>query len=120
MEGQPAPKTDNPLELLKHTREMEGIVKSLTLSQADKEGRVFAFSVEPEFGRENWGTLRTATALVPGFDEVSGVGDRAMVGAFGHAMYVLKGDTMINLETMYVPEARKRGAELGRAIASRL
>ncbi|HET8546376.1 MAG TPA: hypothetical protein VFL57_00150 [Bryobacteraceae bacterium] len=120
MEGQPAPKTDNPLELLKHTREMEGLVKSLTLSQADKDGRVFAFSVEAGFGRQNWSALRTATALVPGFDEVSGVADRAVIGSFGHAMYVLKGDSMINLELMYVPEARTRGAELGRAIAARL
>lgn len=113
-------KTDNPLALLKHTKEMEGIVKTLVLSQADKEGRVFAFTIDRSFGRENWSTLRATMAVVPGFEEISGVGDRAMIASFGHALYVLKGDSMINLELTSVPEARSRGAEIGRRIASRL
>jgi hypothetical protein len=120
VERQPAPKTDNPLELLKHTKEMEGIVKSLTLTQGDKEGRVFAFTVDTGFGRENWTTLRGAMSLVPGFDEVSGVGDRALVGSFGHAFYVLKGDSMIHLDLTSVPDARTRGGEIARRIAARM
>jgi hypothetical protein len=116
----PPPKSDNPLELLKHTKELEGVVKSFGLLQEDKDGRVFAFTVDRSFGREHWATLRTTMAVVPGFDEVSGIGDRAMVGSFGHALYVLKGDSLIKLEMMYVPEARVRGAEIGRKIAARM
>ena len=59
-------------------------------------------------------------SVAPGFEEVSGIGDHAMVGSFGHALYVLKGDSLIKLETMYVPEARVRGAEIGRKIAARM
>jgi hypothetical protein len=59
-------------------------------------------------------------SLVPGFEEVPGIGDHAMVGSFGHALYVLKGDSLIKLEMMYVPEARIRGVEIGRKIAARL
>ena len=59
-------------------------------------------------------------SVVPGFDEVSGVGDRAMIGSFGHAFYVLKGDSMFRLETMYVPEARTRGADIARKMISHL
>jgi hypothetical protein len=113
-------KSDNPLELLKHTQEMEGIVKGLGLTQPDKDGRVFAFTVDRNFGSGNWTNLRITMSVVPGFDEISGVGDRAMIGSFGHAFYVLKGDSMFRLDTMYVPEARTRGADIARKIISHL
>jgi hypothetical protein len=58
--------------------------------------------------------------VVPGFEDLSGVGDRALMGSLGHAIFVLKGDSVITLETTYVPDARNRGAELGRAILSHL
>jgi hypothetical protein len=112
------PNSKNPMELMKHTKEMEGIIKSLGLTQPSEEGRVFAFTIQKHFGSENWSSLRTAMAMVPGFEEVPDVGDHAMVGTFGHTFLILKGNNMIRLETMYVPEARTRGAELGRQIAS--
>jgi hypothetical protein len=111
-------KNDNPLELLKHTEEMEGIVKGFGLSAPD--GKVFAFTVDRGFGSANWGTLRATMSVVPGFKEIEGVGDHAMMGSFGHAFYVLKGDSMFTMETMFVPEIRVRGAELGRKIVSHL
>jgi hypothetical protein len=116
----PSPKSDNPLELLKDTKDMEGIIKGLGMTQPDKDGRVFAFTLQADFGRSNWTALRATMSVVPGFEEIPDVGDHAMIGSFGHAFYVLKGDTMIHLETMYVPDARPRGAELGRKIASHL
>jgi hypothetical protein len=111
-------KGDNPLELLKHTQEMEGIVKGFGLSAPDPTGRVFSFSMNNKFGSENWGPLRTTLSVVPGFDEVNGVGDHAMIGSFGHAFYVLKGDSVLKLDTMYLPEARVRGTEIGRKLVS--
>jgi hypothetical protein len=113
-------KNDNPLELLKHTREMEGIVKGLGLSQPDPSGRVFAFSVNRNFGSGNWWPLRTTLSAVPGFDEVNGVGDHAMIGSFGHAFYVLKGDSMFKLETMTLPEARTLGSDIANKLISHL
>ncbi len=113
-------KGDNPLELLKHTKEMEGIVKGLGLSAPDPTGRVFSFSVNNKFGSENWGPLRTTLSVVPGFDEVNGVGDHAMIGSFGHAFYVLKGDSVFKLDTMYLPEARNRGSEIANKIISHM
>ncbi|MBZ5505943.1 MAG: zinc ribbon domain-containing protein [Acidobacteriia bacterium] len=114
------PKSDNPLELLKHTREMEGIVKGFGLTQPDKDGKVFAFTVDRKFGSKNWAPLRATMSVVPGFDEISGVGDRAMIGSFGHALYVLKGDSVFHLDTMYVPEARTRGSDIARKMISHL
>lgn len=116
----PGPKSDNPLELLKDANRLEGIVKTFGLTQPDKEGRVFAFTVQRDFGRENWTGVRATMSVVPGFEDVPGVGDRAMIGSFGHAFYVLKGDSMINLELTYVPDAHTRGAQLGRRIVSHL
>jgi hypothetical protein len=113
-------KSDNPLELLKHTQEMEGIVKGFGLSAPDPTGKVFTFSADRRFGSENWGPLRTTLSVVPGFDEINGVGDHAMIGSFGHALYVLKGDSMFKLETTYVPEARVRGSEIANKIISHL
>ena len=120
-QNKPAPKTDNPLELLKDVNALEGVVKALSMAQGgDKEGRAFAFTVERNFGRGNWSTLRTPLAVVPGFQDVQGVGDRAMVGSFGHALFVLKGDTKITLDLTWVPEARTRGADIARKIADHL
>ena len=116
----PGPKSDNPLELLKDANQLEGIVKSFSLTQPEKQGRVFAFSVERDAGRNSWAGIRAAMSVVPGFEEVPGVGDGAMIGSFGHAFYVLKGDSMIHLELTYVPDAHARGAELGRKIVSHL
>ena len=113
-------KGDNPLELLKHTKEMEGIVKGFGLSAPDPSGRVFSFSVNNKFGSENWGPLRTTLSVVPGFDEVNGVGDHAMIGSFGHAFYVLKGDSVFKLDTMYLPEARSRGTDIANKIISHM
>jgi hypothetical protein len=113
-------KGDNPLELLKHTQEMEGIVKGFGLSAPDPSGKVFSFSVNNKFGSDNWGPLRTTLSVVPGFDEVNGVGDHAMIGSFGHAFYVLKGDSVFHLDTMYLPEARSRGTDIANKILSHL
>ena len=113
-------KIDNPVELLKHTNEMEGIVKGFGLSQPDKDGRVFSFTVQRNYGSGNWAAMRATMSAVPGFEDVPNVGDRAMIGSFGHTFFVLKGDSVIHLETIYVPEARTRGADLGRKIASHL
>lgn len=113
-------KSDNPLELLKHTQEMEGIVKGFGLSAPDPSGRVFSFSVNRNFGSGNWGPLRATLSVVPGFDEVNGVGDHAMIGSFGHAFYVLKGDSVFKLDTMYLPEARARGSEIANKLISHL
>jgi hypothetical protein len=113
-------KGDNPLELLKHTQEMEGIVKGFGLSAPDPTGRIFSFSVNSNFGSGNWGPLRTTLSVVPGFDEVNGVGDHAMIGSFGHAFYVLKGDSVFKLDTMYLPEARTRGSDIANKLISHL
>jgi hypothetical protein len=113
-------KNDDFIELMKHTKEMEGIVKGFGLSAPDPSGRVFSFSVNNKFGSENWLPLRTTLSVVPGFDEVNGVGDHAMIGSFGHAFYVLKGDSVFKLDTMYLPEARARGSEIANKIISNM
>jgi len=117
---QPGPKTDNPLELLKDTNKLEGVVKGFGLSQPDKDGRLFAFTVDRDFGSGNWVTLRATMSAIPGFEEVEGAGDHAMIGSFGHTFLVLKGNVLITMETMYIPNARAKGAEIGRRISSRL
>ena len=118
---QPASKSDNPLTLLKDTNQLEGVIKTLSLSQGgDKEGRVFAFTVDRKFGRGNWTTLRATTALMPGFHEVQGIDDHAMVGSFGHVLHVLHGDSLITLELIWIPDASTRGGDIARKIASHL
>jgi len=114
------PKPDNLPGLLKETNEMEGIVKTLGLTQPSPDGRVFSFTVERNFGPSSWSGMRIAESAVPGFEEVPGVGDHAMIGSFGHAFYLLKGDAMIHMDTTWVPEARKRGSALGSKIMANL
>ncbi|HEY2456887.1 MAG TPA: hypothetical protein VGI13_06275 [Candidatus Acidoferrum sp.] len=116
----PAPKADNPLELLKNTKDLEGIVKSLSMQEPPKDSQVFSFTVDRRGGEENWTAMKTALSIVPGFEEVQGVGDHAMIGSFGHAFYALKGHTTVTLNTIYVPDAAKRGADIARRIFARL
>jgi len=116
----PGPKDDNLGALLKDTNQMEGIVKTLALTQPVEDGRVFAFTVQRGATPEGWSGARLVQSAVPGFEEVSGIGDHAMIGAFGHAFYLMKGDAMIYMETTWVPDARSRGAEIGKKIIGNL
>ncbi len=116
----PAPQSDNPLALLKDANQMEGIVKSLSMTSPPPDGQIFTFTIERNFGTDSWSGMRIVESAVPGFEEVSGVGDKAMMGSFGHAFYILKDDVMIHLDTTLVPDARLRGAEIGKKIIGRL
>jgi hypothetical protein len=116
----PGPKPDNLGALLKDANQMEGIVKTLALTEPVQDGRVFSFTVQRDFGRDGWSGMRLTQSAVPGFEEVAGIGDHAMIGSFGHAFYVLKGDAFIHLDTRWVPDARARGAEIGRKIVGNL
>ena len=116
----PGPQGDNPLALLKDANQLEGIVKTLGMSQPQKDGQVFSFTVEHNFGDDAWAGMRVTESAVPGFEEVHGVGDHAMIGAFGHAFYLQKGDTLISMSTMMVPDTRVRGSQIGRKIIAKL
>ena len=116
----PGPQGDNPLALLKDANQLEGIVKTLGMTQPQKDGQVFSFTVEHNFGDDAWAGMRVTESAVPGFEEVHGVGDHAMIGAFGHAFYLQKGDTLITMSTMMVPDTRLRGSQIGRKIVAKL
>jgi len=116
----PGPQGDNPLALLKGPNQLEGIVKTLGMTQPEKDGQVFSFTLQRNFGSDAWSGMRLTESAVPGFEDVSGVGDHAMIGAFGHAFYIQKGDTLIAMSMMMVPNAHKNGTVLGRRIIGRL
>jgi hypothetical protein len=115
----PAAKTDNPLELLKNTKDLEGAIKALSMQLPGKDNQVFSFTVDRNADSGSWTAMKTTMSVVPGFEEVSGVGDHAMIGTFGHAFYAMKGNTIIYLNTLYVSDASSRGAEIARRILSR-
>lgn len=118
--SRPGPKPDSLPALLKNTNELEGVVKALGMTEPTADGRVFSFTVEHGADANSWAGMRLTESAVPGFEEVSGVGDHAMIGAFGHAFYVQKGDAVITMSTMLVPDARARGSELARKIIGKL
>jgi hypothetical protein len=116
----PAAKTDNPLELLKDTNDLEGAIKALSMQLPGKANQVFSFTIDRNVDSGSWTAMKTTMSVVPGFEEVSGVGDHAMIGTFGHAFYAVKGNTIIYLNTLYVPDAEKRGSEIARRILGRM
>jgi hypothetical protein len=118
--SRPGPKPDNFAGLLKNTNELEGVVKTLALTQPVEDGQVFSFTVDRNAGSGAWTAARLVEAAVPGFEEVKGVGDRAMIGSFGHAFFVQKGDAVISLNTTWVPDARARGPEISKKIMGHL
>ena len=103
---------------LKNANDLEGVLKALGLTQPTADGQVFSFTIEHGADANSWTGMRLTESAVPGFEEISGVGDHAMMGAFGHVFYVQKGDAVITMSTMLVPNARRRGSELGRKIIS--
>jgi len=116
----PGPPGDNPLALLKDANQMEGVIKTLGMTEPDKDGQVFSFSLQRNAGSDAWSAMRLIQSTVPGFEEIPNVGDHAMLGSFGHAFYLQKGDVIIHLNTMWVPDARTRGAEIGKKILRNL
>lgn len=116
--------SDNPLALLNNEsiKNLEGIVKTFAIAgQAQQgDGRVFGFTLESNFGRDSWPTFRATLGVVPGFESLRGVGDNAMIGPFGHVLYVQKGGAKVTLNLMAVPDARNKGVALARQIVSRL
>jgi len=116
----PGPKPDSLPALMKNANELEGIVKTLGMTQPPADGRVFSFTVQRGVSSDSWAGMRVTEAAVPGFEEVPGVGDHAMIGAFGHAFYVQKGDAVITMSTMMVPDARVKGSEIGKKIMGKL
>jgi hypothetical protein len=116
----PGPKPDNLPALMKNANDLEGIIKTLGMTQPPADGRVFSFTLERGVSADAWAGMRVTEAAVPGFEEVPGVGDHAMIGAFGHAFYVQKGDAVITMSTMYVPDARLRGSQIGKSILGKL
>ena len=116
----PGPKPDNLPALMKNANELEGIVKTLGMTQPPADGRVFSFTLQRGVSADGWEGMRVTEAAVPGFEEVPGVGDHAMIGAFGHAFYLQKGDAVITMSTMFVPDARARGSEIGKKIIGKL
>lgn len=118
--SRPGPKPDNLPALLKNANELEGAIKTLGMTQPSKDGRVFSFTVQKGFDANSWSGMKLTESAVPGYQEVSGVGDHAMIGAFGHAFFVQKGDTMITMSMMFVPDTRTRGTALGKKIVGNL
>ena len=116
----PGPKPDNLPALMKNANELEGIVKTLGMTQPPADGRVFSFTVQRGVSADGWAGMRVTEAAVPGFEEVPGVGDHAMIGAFGHAFYVQKGDAVITMSMMLVPDARVKGSDIGKKIIGKL
>ncbi len=116
----PGPKPDNLPALMKNANQLEGVVKALGMTQPPEDGRVFSFTLQRGVDADAWSGMRLTEAAVPGFEEVPGIGDHAMIGAFGHAFYVQKGDAVITMSMMFVPEARVRGAEIGKKIIGKL
>jgi len=116
----PGPKPDNLPALMKNANQLEGVVKALGMTQPPADGRVFSFTLQRGVDADAWSGMRLTEAAVPGFEEVSGVGDHAMIGAFGHAFYVQKGDSVITMSMMFVPDARVRGTEIGKRIIGKL
>lgn len=119
VDNRPGPKPDNLPALMKNANQLEGVVKTLAMTQPVQDGKVFSFTVQGNFGQDSWSGMRLTESAVPGFEEVPGVGDHAMIGAFGHAFYILKGDKMIYMDMTTVPDARTRGVQLGRKIMAK-
>lgn len=115
--GQPQ---DNPLAMLKETDQIQGLVKNFGLQSPDANGKVFSFTIQRNFGSDSWSGMRLVESAVPGFHDVAGIGDHAMIGSFGHAFYFVKDETMVHMDTSLVPDVRTRGAVIAKKILGRL
>lgn len=118
--SRPGPKPDSLPELMKNANNLEGVVKGLAMTQPVQDGKVFSFTVQRGTDSDAWAGMRLVQSAIPGYEEVPGVGDHAMIGAFGHAFFVQKGDVILTLTMTWVPDARTRGVEIGKKIVGNL
>jgi hypothetical protein len=118
--SRPGPKPDSLVDDVKNANDLEGVVKAFGLSQPTQDGRVFSFTVQHNFDSDSWSGLRLTESVVPGYEDVKGVGDHAMFGAFGHVFLVAKGDALISLDTELVPDTHTRGPQLAQKIMNNL
>jgi len=82
--------------------------------------KVFSFTIQRNFGSDSWSGMRLVESAVPGFHEVTGIGDHAMIGSFGHAFYFVKDETMVHMDTSLVPDARTKGSAIAKKILGKL
>jgi hypothetical protein len=117
-------KGDNPLANLNTPaiQGLEGIVKAFGAAGEAQQGggKVFSFTVDPKFKADSWPLFQKTMSAIPGFEPLAGIGDHAMLGPFGHVMYVQKGGVKVTLDLTSVPDAHTKGADLARKILSRL
>jgi hypothetical protein len=116
----PGAQPNNPLAMLKDTSQVDGLLKGLGVNTGSNDGRVFKFTIERNFGDSAWSGMRLVESATPGFEDVSGVGDHAMIGSFAHSFYAMKDDAMVRLDTTLVPDAKMTGAALSRKILGSL
>ena len=116
----PGSQPGNPLAMLKDTNQIDGFMKGLGLNGTANDGKVFSFTIERSFGDSAWSGMRLVESATPGFEDIAGVGDHAMIGSFGHSFYAMKDDAMVRLDTTLLPDVKTRGSAISRKILGNL
>ncbi len=105
------------------TQQLEKFTKGLIASAAAGEtgnGLLFELSVSKSGGKSDWAGVSMASKAMGMMQPVSGLGDQAMMAPMATVLFVLKGDSFLELTMPGLPGGREKGIEIARAIIGRL
>lgn len=109
-----------------------GALGALVDANGDNKDADFAFSIQVwhSGGQAKWNEIESAKSEVKGItgvdlaalttQQVSGVGDRALILPAGHSIMVLKGDTFFLLGFQQFVPGKEKTTELARVVAGRI
>lgn len=124
--------TDAAMQALKSSKgtnqaadlqEMEKFTKGL-LSGAAGGGAgdrpLFEISVRRGGGKTDWAGVSMAGSAMGGMQKIQGVGDQALMAPLAVSLFVLKGDSFIEITIGGLPGGRQKGIEIAKAVCGRL
>jgi hypothetical protein len=119
---------DQPDSPQKAGEVQDALTKMAKSAITDQDAPILIINVNGRDGRSNMAGFASAYRIMAGItkqsgmkasEDLSGIGDRAVLGAIGNMMF-LKGDTSVELSGAAVLGSKDTAIALGRKIASRL
>jgi len=91
-----------------------------TVQSKTSDGALFEIAVRRTGGQSDWAGVSMAKGLMGGMEKVEGLGDHALIAPMGVALFVLHGDSFVEITMSGLPGGRDKGIEIARAILDRL
>jgi hypothetical protein len=104
-------------------QELEKFTKGMLAGTAggqNSNGLLFEIAVRRGGGQSDWAGVSIASGALGGMEKIAGVGDQALMAPMAVSLFVLKGDSFIEITLAGLPGGRQKGIDIAKAICGRL